>query len=108
MNDVKIKLNQKTIHKALKISDGGTNEWNLDYDEYEAYSLMTELPSNTDDSRQTQLTSFNTNLFPPLQRFIHHIFTTIITPQGGGRCRLTKTQRFLFYCLFKNIQVNLP
>ena len=48
------------------------------------------------------------NSFPPLKRLLHHIFTTIITPQGGGRGRLTKTQRILFFCLFKNIPVDLP
>ena len=83
MNGVKIKLNQRTIRRALKIPDGGTDEWDFDYDEFDVYSLMTSLPSNPDDPRQKQLTSFNTNIFPPLQRLIHHIFTTIITPQGG-------------------------
>ena len=67
---------------------------------------MTELPA-TSDSRILMLTSFNTNSFSPLQQILHHMFTTIITPQGGGRCRLTETQRFLFYCLLKNIKVNL-
>ena len=67
---------------------------------------MTHLPATT-EVKQIMLTSFNTNTFPPLQRLIHHMFTTIVTPQGGGRCRITETHRFLFYCLFKNIQVNL-
>ena len=97
MNGVKIKLNQRTIRRAFKIPDGVTDEQDFDYDEFDAYSLMTALPSNPDDFRQKQLTSFNTNTFSPLQRLIHHIFTTIITSQGGGRCRLTETQRFLFY-----------
>ena len=82
------------------------DEWILDYDPYEAYSLMTELPA-TIETKLIMLTSFNTNSFSPLQHLVHHMFTTIITPQGGGKCRLIETQRFLFYCLFKNIQVNL-
>ena len=86
--------------------EGDIDEWSVDYDPCEAYSLMTELPASS-DSRILILTSFNTNSFPPLQRILHHMFTTIITPQGGGRCRLTETQRFLFYCLMKNIKVNL-
>ena len=35
------------------------------------------------------------------------MFAIIITPQGGRRCRLTETQRFLFFCLMKNIKVDL-
>ena len=84
------------------------NEWSLDYDVHEAYSIMTDLPSDRADSKQVQLTSFNTNSYPPLQRLVHHLFTTIITPQGGGRGRLIETQRLLFYCLFRNIKVSLP
>ena len=103
---VKIKLSKRTIWKTSHLSEGDVDEWILDYDPYEAYSLMTNLPTTT-EAKQIMLTSFNTNSFPPLQHFIHHMFTTIVTPQGGGRCRLTKTQQFLFYCLFKNIQVNL-
>ena len=94
------------MRKTLQLSEGDVDEWILDYDPSEAYTLMTELPATT-NPKMLMLTSFNTNSFPLLQRLLHHMFTTIITPQGGGRCRLTETQRFLFYCLFKNIQVNL-
>ena len=103
---VKIKLTRRTIRKILKLPEGDVDEWILDYDPYEAYSLMTNLPATT-EAKLIMLMSFNTNSFPPLQCLVHHMFTTIITPQGGGRCRLTETKRFMFYCLFKNIQVNL-
>ena len=103
---VKIKLFGKSIQKILKLSERDVDEWILDYDPYEAYSLMTDLSVIT-EAKLIMLTSFNTNSFLPLQRLVHHMFITIITPQGGGRCRLTETQRFIFYCLFKNIQVNL-
>ena len=106
MKGVKIKIFGRTIRKTLKLHKGDVDEWILDYDLSEAYTLMTELPA-TSNPKMLLLTSFNTNSFPPLQHLLHHMFTTIITPQGGGRCRLTETQRFLFYCLFKNIQVNL-
>ena len=94
------------IRKTLQLPKGDVDEWILDYDPFKAYTLMTELLATT-DPKMLMLTSFNTNSFPPLQRLLHHMFTTIITPQGGGRCRLTETQRFLFYYLFKTIQVNL-
>ena len=67
---------------------------------------MTDQPSDS-ESRIVMFTGFNTNLFPPIQRILHHMFTTIITPQGGGRCRLTETQRFLFFYLMNNIKVDL-
>ena len=82
------------------------DEWSLNYDPVEAFSLMIDLPADS-ASCITLLTGFNTNSFPPIQRILHHIFTTIITPQGGGRCRLTETQRFLFFCLMNNVKVDL-
>ena len=94
------------IRKLFQLFDGGVDEWSLDYDPTEAFSLMTDLPVDSESSI-VLLTEFNTNSFPPTQRILHHIFTTIITPQGGGRCRLTETQRFLFFCLMKNIRVDL-
>ena len=99
---VKIKLSGRTIQKMLKLPEGDVDEWIFDYDPSEAYTLMTELLA-TIDAKFLMLMSFSTNSFPPLQRLVHYMFTTIITPQGGGRCRLTKTQKFLFYYLFKNI-----
>ena len=76
---VKIKISGRTIRKTLKLPEGDVDEWILDYDPYEAYTLMTELPATT-DPKMLMLTSFNTNSFPPLQRLVHHLFTTIITP----------------------------
>ena len=62
---VKIKISGRTIRKTLQLPEGDVDEWILDYDPSEAYSLMTELPA-TLDSRILMLTSFNTNSFPPL------------------------------------------
>ena len=76
---VEIKLSSKTIQKMLKLLEGDVDEWILNYDPSEVYTLMTELSATT-DAKLLMLTSFNTNLFPPLQRLVHHIFTTIITP----------------------------
>ena len=78
---IKIKVSSRTIQKTLQLPEGDVDEWSLDYDPCEAYSLMTELPASS-DSRILMLTSFNTNSFPPLQHILHHMFTTIITPQG--------------------------
>ena len=91
VENINIRLSEKHIQKTLDLPEGDVNEWSLDYDVHEAYSIMTDLPSDRANSKQVQLTSFNTNSFPPLQRLVHHLFTTIITPQGGGRGRLTET-----------------
>ena len=77
---VKIKISGRTIQKMLKLPKGDVDEWILDYDPSEAYTLMIELPA-TKDAKILMLMSFNTNSFPPLQRLVHHLFTTIITPQ---------------------------
>ena len=103
---LKIKISGRMIRKTLQLPEGDVDEWILNYDPSGAYTLMTKLPA-TSDPKMLLLTSFNTNSSSPLQRLLHHMFTTIITPQGGGRCTLTETQKFLFYYLFKNIQVNL-
>ena len=85
MKGVKIKIFGRTIWKTLKLPEGDVDEWILDYDPSEVYTLMTELPTTTDAKMlMLMLMSFNTNSFPPLQRLVHHLFTTIITPQGGG------------------------
>ena len=91
VNRIEIELTKHLLHKALRIPEGGVCEWNFEYDEYAAYAIMTELSNNPDDVRQQYLTSFNTNRLPPLKRLLHHIFTTIITPQSGGRSRLIET-----------------
>ena len=33
--------------------------------------------------------NLNANTFPPLQRLIHHIITTMIYPKGGSRDQVT-------------------
>ena len=80
---VKIKLSGSSIQKIFQLPEGGVDEWSLDYDLCEAYSLMTDLPADS-KLRILMLTGFNTNSFPPIQRVLHHMFITIITPQGGG------------------------
>ena len=87
---IKIKVSVRMIQKKFQLPDGEVDEWSLDYDPAEAFSLMTDLAADL-ESCIVLLTGFNTNSFPPTQRILHHIFTTIITPQGGGRCRLTET-----------------
>ncbi|MQM12981.1 hypothetical protein Taro_045901 [Colocasia esculenta] len=88
----------------FKIPDEGADYHNFEFDLHEAYTMLTGLQADESDPKQTHVTKFNTNTFPPVLRLIHHILTTIITPQGGGRDRLTDIQRFVIYCMKKNIK----
>ena len=65
MKGVRIKISGRTIRKTLKLPEGYVDEWILDYDPSEAYTLITELPA-TKDLKMLMLMSFNTNSFPPL------------------------------------------
>ena len=67
MECVKIKLNEWIIRKTLDLLAGDVDEWIFYYDPYDAYTIMTDLPCNTVGPKQIQLTSYNTNSFPPLQ-----------------------------------------
>ncbi|MQM21105.1 hypothetical protein Taro_054139 [Colocasia esculenta] len=91
----------------FKIPDEGEDYHNFEFNLHEAYTILTGLPADESDPKQTHVTKFNTNTFPPVLRLTHHILTNIITPQGGGRDRLTDIQRFLLYCMSKDINVNL-
>ncbi|MQL93469.1 hypothetical protein Taro_026113 [Colocasia esculenta] len=91
----------------FKIPDEGEDYHNFEFNLHEAYTIMTGLPADESDPKQTHVTKFNTNTFPPVLRLTHHMLTTIITPQGGGRDRLTDIQRFVLYCMSKDIKINL-
>ena len=51
VENIKIRLNEKYIRKILDLPEGDVNEWSLDYDVHEAYSLMTYLPCDRSDSK---------------------------------------------------------
>ncbi|MQM22936.1 hypothetical protein Taro_055995 [Colocasia esculenta] len=91
----------------FKIPDEGADYHNFEFNLHEAYSILTGLQADETDLKQTHVTKFNTNTFPPVLRLTHHILTTIITPQGGGRDRLTDIQRFVIFYMSKNIKINL-
>ena len=52
VENIKIRLSEKHIKKTLNLPKGDVNEWSLDYDVHEAYSIMTDLPSDKADSKQ--------------------------------------------------------
>ncbi|MQM06897.1 hypothetical protein Taro_039728 [Colocasia esculenta] len=91
----------------FKIPYEGANYHNFEFNLHEAYTIMTGLQSDEFDPNQTHVTKFNTNTFSPVLRLTHHMLTTIITPKGGGRDRLTDIQRYVLYCMSKDIKINL-
>ncbi|MQL79191.1 hypothetical protein Taro_011628 [Colocasia esculenta] len=88
----------------FKVPDEVANYHEFEFNLHEAYSILTGLPADESDPKQTYVTRFNANSFPPVLRVINHILTTIITPQGGGRDRLTDIQRFILYCMNEKSQ----
>ncbi|MQM18661.1 hypothetical protein Taro_051657, partial [Colocasia esculenta] len=104
---IKIDLPLDLAATLFKIPDEGADYHNFEFDLHEAYTILTGLQADVSDPKQTHVTKFNTNTFPPVLRLTHHILTTIITPQGGGRDRLTDIQRFVIYCMNKDIKINL-
>ncbi|MQL84356.1 hypothetical protein Taro_016864 [Colocasia esculenta] len=96
-----------TAASIFKVPDEGEDYHNFEFNLYEAYTILTGLPADESDIKQTHVTKFNTNTFPPVLRLTHHMLTTIITPQGGGRDRLTDIQRFVHFCMSKNLKINL-
>ena len=50
----------------------------------------------------------NVNTFSPLQRILHHMFTTIIYLKDGSRDHVNTVHQFLFYYIFSGEQINLP
>ncbi|MQL98282.1 hypothetical protein Taro_030986 [Colocasia esculenta] len=91
----------------FKIPDEGEDYHHFEFNLHETYSIMTGLPADETDIKQTHVIKFNTNTFPPVLRLTHHMLTTIITPQGGGRDRLIDIQRFVLFCISKNLKINL-
>ena len=60
-----------------------------------------------DDQFDHDLRVLNANVFPLLQRIIHHIITTIIFPKGGSHNEVTKIHKIIFHCLFNYELMNL-
>ncbi|MQM04467.1 hypothetical protein Taro_037264 [Colocasia esculenta] len=50
----------------------------------------------------------NANTFPPLNRLIHHIFTTLVVLKDGSREIVTTVHKSLFYYFLRTEHINLP
>ncbi|MQM08265.1 hypothetical protein Taro_041121, partial [Colocasia esculenta] len=104
---VHIELTIANVSQLLKIPNEGVIPQNFDVNAHEAFSVLAGLPHDVLDVNQTNVSNLNANRFPPAHRLLHHWCTTILTPQGGGRQRVTTLQRNLMFCLIKKVKINL-
>jgi hypothetical protein len=95
----------ETFYKALKIPMSGAVYGQYAYSLQMSYIAMTARDYEGEDCTKINL---NANSFPPLQRLIHHIITTMIYPKGGSRDQVTLVHKFIFYCLFNGVPFSLP
>ena len=100
-----IELSLEMFHDALKLPYKGATPLTHPVDMKEAHLAMTE---EDPEGVQVDYIQYNANEFPPLQRVLHHMFTTIIYPKGGSRELVNTVHKFLFYHLFKGVKVSLP
>ena len=95
----------ETFHKALSLPMNGAVYGEYAYSLQKSYIVMTGRDYEGIDCSTINL---NANSFPPMQRLIHHIITTMIYPKGGSRDQVTLVHKFIFYCLFHGIPFSLP
>ncbi|MQM17634.1 hypothetical protein Taro_050608 [Colocasia esculenta] len=84
-SDVKgvlIDLPTELAATLFRVPDEGESYHDFEFDLHAAYSMLIGLPTVESEPKQTYVTKFNTNTFPPALKLVHHILTTIITPQG--------------------------
>ncbi|MQL88322.1 hypothetical protein Taro_020878 [Colocasia esculenta] len=70
----------------------------------EYYTLITQQCYDTTKDH----VKLNANSFPPLNRLIHHIFTTLVAPKDGSRELITEIHKSFFFFFLNTEQINLP
>ena len=89
-------MSDKVFGGALNLS---YREKNVELVHFNNLAMCKIMLGIKDDLSNQDLRVLNVNVFPPLQRIIHHIITTIIFPKGGSRNEVTKIHKIIFYCL---------
>ena len=97
-------VSNKVLRGALGLSYHEKNVKLVYFNILVAYKLMI---GTKNDLPKEDLRVLNANNFPPLQRIIHHIITTIIFPKGKSHNEVTKTHKAIFHCLFNGEKMNL-
>ncbi|MQM18405.1 hypothetical protein Taro_051396 [Colocasia esculenta] len=98
------KLTANLFSTALQIPNSGADILTHHPSASEYYQLITLQPYDG----TKKIAKLNANSFPPLNRMIHHIFTTLIAPKHGSRELVTVVHKSLFTFFLKCEQINLP
>ncbi|MQL91061.1 hypothetical protein Taro_023666 [Colocasia esculenta] len=98
------KLSANLFSTALQIPNFGADILTHHPSASEYYHLITLQPYDG----TKKIAKLNANSFPPLNRMIHHIFTTLIAPKHGSRELVTEVHKSLFTFFLKCEQINLP
>ena len=101
----KIRVSDKVFGGALDIS---YHDWSVELIRYNNLEICRTMLGMEEDPSEKDLKNMNATVFPPLQRIIHHIITTIIFPKGGRRNEVTKVHKTIFHCLFNGELMSLP
>ncbi|MQL92855.1 hypothetical protein Taro_025488, partial [Colocasia esculenta] len=78
---ISFKITSNLFSRALQIPNDGVDVLTLEMDLAVTYTMMTNEPFD----ELKRIARLNANTFPPLNRMIHHMFTTIIFPNDGSR-----------------------
>ncbi|MQM12920.1 hypothetical protein Taro_045841 [Colocasia esculenta] len=97
-------LTANLISKALQIPNSGADILTHTRDASVYYHLLTL----EDYDGTKKIAKMNANSFPPLNRMIHHIFTTMIVPKHGSRELVTDLHKSLFTFFLRCEPINLP
>jgi len=101
---VEIMVNPALFEKALGVSTRGADMIFGHGDVEETFMLMTYCEYIEGVSN---LITPNSNYFPPLQRILHHMFTTLFYPKAGSRNEVTEVHRFLFCHVMNGVTINM-
>ncbi|MQM15699.1 hypothetical protein Taro_048651 [Colocasia esculenta] len=101
---ISFKITFNLFSRALQIPNDGVDVLTLEMDPAVTYTIMTNEPFD----ELKRIARVNAKIFPPLNRMIHHMFTTIIFPKDGSRELVSETHRTLFYHILRKEQINLP
>ncbi|MQM16538.1 hypothetical protein Taro_049496 [Colocasia esculenta] len=97
-------LTTNLLSKALQIPNSGADILTHTPDASVYYPLITLQPY--DGTKKAA--KLNANFFPPLNRMIHHIFTTLIAPKHGSQELVTDVHKSLFTFFLWCEPINLP
>lgn len=101
MNGQPFLISSEVMSAVFKMPDAGDLYGEAMCDEEVVYKLLTG-----EDLGNRSIIGLNANRFPPLQRILHHMITTILLPKGGAREKVTDQQIFIISSIMQRRQIN--